>query len=60
MPARLLVAEVAFWEIGLALLLLLAASYGLRGIAGRVFALGVLMYGKEPSWGEVRRWLRET
>lgn len=27
---------------------------------GKVFRLGMLMYGKEPTWGEVRRWLREA
>jgi ABC-2 type transport system permease protein len=60
MPARLLVADVPAWEIALAALLLLGASYALRSIAGRIFALGVLMYGKEPSWSELRRWIRET
>ena len=28
--------------------------------AGKVFHLGMLMYGKEPTWAEVRRWMRET
>jgi len=60
MPARLLVTDVAAWEIGLATLLLVLASFALRSIAGRIFALGVLMYGKEPSWAEVRRWMQET
>lgn len=58
MPARLLLADVPAWEVGLALLLLAAAVLGLRRVAGRVFEVGMLMYGKEPSWGEVRRWLR--
>jgi ABC-2 type transport system permease protein len=60
MPARLLVAEVPWWEAGLALALLIAAILGVRRLAGKVFRLGMLMYGKEPSWSEVRRWLREA
>jgi uncharacterized membrane protein AbrB (regulator of aidB expression) len=28
--------------------------------AGKVFRLGMLMYGKEPSWAEVRKWVREA
>jgi ABC-2 type transport system permease protein len=60
MPARLMVVDVAAWQIALAMLLLVAASFALRSIAGRIFALGVLMYGKEPSWAEMRRWMRET
>jgi ABC-type uncharacterized transport system ATPase subunit len=27
--------------------------------SGEIFALGMLMYGKQPSWSEVWRWLRE-
>jgi hypothetical protein len=53
-------AEVPWWEVGLALALLIAAILGVRRLAGKVFRLGMLMYGKEPSWSEVRRWLREA
>jgi ABC-2 type transport system permease protein len=60
MPARILVADVAAWEVALSALLLLAATHLVRRAAGKVFRLGMLMYGKEPAWGEVRRWLREA
>lgn len=60
LPARLLLDEVPAWEIALAVVLLAAAVWLLRRAAGRIFHLGMLMYGKEPTWGEVRRWLRET
>jgi ABC-2 type transport system permease protein len=58
LPARLLLVNVPGWEVVLSLLLLAAAVVGLRRVAGRVFEVGMLMYGKEPSWAEVRRWLR--
>lgn len=60
LPARLLLDEVPAWEVALAVVLLAAAVWLLRRAAGRIFHLGMLMYGKEPTWGEVRRWLRET
>ncbi len=60
LPARLLVTEVPWWEATLSTALLIGAIFLLRRFAGRVFRLGMLMYGKEPSWGEVRRWMRET
>lgn len=60
MPARMLLAEVPAWEVALAVALLAGAVWLLRRAAGRVFHLGMLMYGKEPTWSEVRRWLRET
>jgi ABC-2 type transport system permease protein len=58
LPARLLLVDVPWWEIGLSMTLLVAAVLGLRRVAGRVFEVGMLMYGKEPTWAEVRRWLR--
>jgi ABC-2 type transport system permease protein len=60
MPARILVTDVAAWEVAAAALLLLALTHVVRRIAGKVFRLGMLMYGKEPSWAEVRRWVREA
>lgn len=57
-PMRLLVSEVPWWEVALSILLLLGAIYLIRLAAGKVFRLGMLMYGKEPSWAEVRRWIR--
>jgi ABC-2 type transport system permease protein len=60
MPARMLLAPVPAWEIALAIVLLMGAVWLLRRAAGKVFHLGMLMYGKEPTWAEVRRWIRET
>jgi ABC-2 type transport system permease protein len=57
MPARLMTTQVSTLEIALSLVILIAAIMLLRIAAGRVFRLGMLMYGKEPSWSEVRRWV---
>jgi ABC-2 type transport system permease protein len=32
----------------------------LRRAAGKIFHLGMLIYGKEPNWREIWRWARET
>lgn len=56
MPARMMAGEVQAWEVATALLLLAAGAWLLRIAAGRVLRIGMLMYGKEPSWAEVRRW----
>lgn len=60
MPVRLLLTDVAAWEVLLALALLAAGIAVLRRLAGRVFHLGMLMYGKEPTWREIWRWAREA
>jgi ABC-2 type transport system permease protein len=60
MPARLVLTEVAWWEFLAAVVLLLGTIWLLRRAAGKIFGLGVLMYGKEPSWREMWRWVREA
>jgi len=57
MPVRLLAGDVPILEIVLALALLAAGVWLLRRAAGRIFRLAMLMYGKEPSWAEVRKWV---
>ncbi len=59
MPVRLLMADVTMWEVPLALALLVATIWALRRAAGKIFAVGMLMYGKEPSVREMWRWARE-
>jgi ABC-2 type transport system permease protein len=59
LPLRLLLAEVAVWEVPVALVLLVATIWLFRRAAGKIFAVGMLMYGKEPSMREMWRWARE-
>jgi ABC-2 type transport system permease protein len=58
LPARMALTDVAWWELPVALLLLLAGTALVRRAAGKIFAVGMLMYGKEPRWSEVWRWVR--
>jgi ABC-2 type transport system permease protein len=60
MPARLVLTDVTWWEFLTAIVLLLGAIWLLRRAAGKIFGVGMLMYGKEPSWREVWRWVREA
>jgi ABC-2 type transport system permease protein len=57
MTARLLLSDVAGWEVALALLLLLLLTLVFRRVAGKVFAAGILMTGQEPTWREMWQWL---
>jgi ABC-2 type transport system permease protein len=45
------------WEIALSLSLLVTAFVGSVWIAGRIFRIGVLMYGQKVSLGLLRKWL---
>lgn len=54
---RLVVTDVAAWEIGLALVVLLGTIWLLRKAAAKIFRIGMLIYGKEASFAEVSKWL---
>jgi ABC-2 type transport system permease protein len=60
MPMRLAVTTVAWWEVLLALLFLAATTWLFRRLAGKVFGLAMLMYGKEPTLRETLRWMRQS
>jgi ABC-2 type transport system permease protein len=60
MTARIVLGDVAGWEAMTAVLLLVLTILVLRRIAGKVFAAGILMTGKELSWAEAWRALRRA
>jgi len=60
MPVRLILTTVPAGQIVLAIALLVAAAWFFRRVAAKIFALGILMHGKEPSLAEIWRWAREA
>ena len=56
MPIRLVLGDVSAIEIALSAALMVAGIYGMRLVAGRVFAATILLYGQEPSWIDVAKW----
>lgn len=60
LSARLVVTDVAAWEVLVALALLLGTIWLLRKAAAKIFRVAMLMYGKEPSLAELGRWLYES
>jgi ABC-2 type transport system permease protein len=38
--------------------ILLATTIGMAWFAGRVYRVGILMYGKKPTIPEILRWVR--
>lgn len=56
MPIRLILGEVHLWELMLSVVMLAQGVFVLRVLAGRVFAAGIMLYGKEPGWVDVIQW----
>jgi ABC-2 type transport system permease protein len=60
LPVRIILTDVSIWEIALSLVVLFIATWSMRIVAGRIFRVGMLMYGKEPTLRELLRWMKEA
>jgi carboxyl-terminal processing protease len=56
MPIRLILGEAHPFELLLSLVMLALGVSVLRILAGRVFAAGIMLYGKEPGWIDIIQW----
>ena len=45
------------WQIALSFILLVFGFLGTTWLAGKVYRVGILMYGKKPSWKEISKWV---
>lgn len=56
-----MVARIPFgipgWEIALSLVLLVASFVGMVWLAGKIYRVGIFMYGKKPTFKEIIRWV---
>jgi len=55
---RITVLTPPFWQIALSIALLLVTNYIFFRAVGRVFRIGILMYGKRPTVPEILKWAR--
>ncbi|MCF6226357.1 MAG: ABC transporter permease [Xanthomonadales bacterium] len=60
MPVRMVMGTVDMWQVIVSLLLLIVAVAWTRKFASKIFRLSMLMYGKEPQWREVWKWIRQS
>ena len=45
------------WQVALSMLLMLATIAGITWAAARIYRVGILMYGKRPTFPEIIRWV---
>ncbi len=49
---------VPVWELILSISLLIITFIFMAYISGKVYRVGILMYGKKPSWKDIVKWLK--
>jgi len=58
MFVRIMAETPPLWQIALCIALMLLTTWGLLGLSSRIYRVGILMYGKRPTFPELRKWLR--
>jgi ABC-2 type transport system permease protein len=49
---------VPWWQIMLSITILFASFVGVVWFASKIYRVGILMYGKKPTWKELYKWLK--
>lgn len=49
---------VAWWEIAISMLLLILTFIVIVWVAAKIYRVGILMYGKKPSYKDLWKWIR--
>jgi len=57
MPIRMALSDVPVIQVIGSLVILAASCLGAVWLAGRIYRVGLLMYGKRPTLAELRRWI---
>ena len=50
--------DIPLWEIALSLAVLYASFVGMEWFAAKIYRVGIFMYGKKPTLGELFKWVR--
>ncbi len=58
MPMRMSLTSVPVWQVAVSLLGMAVACVAAIWFSARIYRVGLLMYGKRPSIGELFKWLR--
>jgi ABC-2 type transport system permease protein len=57
---RVALSDPAWWELLISVVLLILSSLFFAWVAAKIYRVGVLLYGKRPSFREIGRLLRAS
>ena len=55
LPARMLLVDMALWQVALSIVLCAVATVGMIWLCGRIFRGSLLIYGKKLGWRDLRQ-----
>jgi ABC-2 type transport system permease protein len=58
MFTRIAMQQPPAWQIALSIGLMVATIYGMVLLCGRIYRVGILMYGKKPTLPEIMKWIK--
>ena len=58
LPVRYSITPLPFWEVISAIAVMILSVLAVAWVAGRVYRVGILSYGKKASFRDVARWIR--
>jgi ABC-2 type transport system permease protein len=58
MMVKIAMGTVQTWQYITSIVLLFGTFLGTTWLAAKIYRIGILMYGKKASWGEVIKWIR--
>lgn len=58
MFARILNEAAPMWQVALSIVTMGLSVWGMIWLSGRIFRVGILMYGKKPNLPEVMKWIK--
>jgi ABC-2 type transport system permease protein len=58
MYVRIAVQTPPLWQILVSIALMVATIYGMLVLCGRIYRIGILMYGKRPTLPEIMKWIK--
>jgi ABC-2 type transport system permease protein len=60
MPLRMSLVPIPPWEMAVSIIGLIISFVAVILLAARIYRVGLLMYGKRPSFRELARWVRQS
>ncbi len=58
MFSRIAMQQPPMWQIALSIAIMVATIYAMVWLCGRIYRVGILMYGKKPNLPEIMKWIK--